>query len=258
MCVGIHPACRFSVYAPREKLFKHGPKYLADAELLAILLRTGHRRTSEQLAVLELAKKLLKEKSLNNLFRSTAEELRQITGLGPAKIATVLAAGEIAYRAYQESSQPGDKILNPTDGCRLFSDLGRLEQETVAIAILSPGNRLIVSKHLFRGLPDSAPCSISYILREVLRTGFRKFLIAHNHPSGDPSPSEQDSHFTDRLLAACDLVGLELVDHLILCERTRYYSFAAAGNLHVSSLRTNKYPSKKRPAVVKQEAKDDS
>src|SRR5205807_1796248 len=142
----------------------------------------------------------------------------------PAKIATLEAVRELAIRLW---AQPPLRVPvhEPAASRRLFAPLAWEEQEVVAGAFLTCRNRLISSRIIFKGGRDSSLAQPGEILREALRAGASKLIVAHNHPSGIVEPSEEDLHFTVRLEWGAQTVGIRLIDHLILVPGGEYFSF---------------------------------
>ena len=177
---------------PRERLLARGCEALSDAELLAVLLRTGRPGTS----ALSFARRLLEEAGgLIGLAGSDPRTLRR-PGLGPAKAASVLAAIEVGR----------------------YIDLryGRSGQEVMGALYVCARHRLIGERELYRGTLHRAAVEPRAVLREGLLLGAAGLVLFHTHPSGDPAPSREDLLFTRRMARAGEVVGIEMVDHLVV------------------------------------------
>lgn len=198
---------------PRERLLRSDGGALTDAELLAVLLRTGRPGCS----VVTMAHELLRESGgLDGLVSATATELRR-KGLGPAKAATLLAAFEIGRRLARgriDSRRPLDRPGVVADYLRL--NYGHRDHEVMGALYLDRRQRLLCDREIFRGTQTRAAVEPRAILKEALVRSAASFVLFHNHPSGDPSPSVEDIEFTRRMAEAGDVVGVLLVDHIIL------------------------------------------
>ncbi|WP_414549935.1 RadC family protein [Anabaena sp. CCY 0017] len=206
---------------PRERLMTHGPKILATAELIAILLGTG--QGPGKLSAVGLGQYLLQELSKHQrdplavLREVTPAELMQIPGIGPAKATTILAAIELGKRAFQFRPSDSTPIDNPiVAAAALSQDLMWQSQERFAVLLLDVKNRLLGTQVITIGTATETLASPRDIFREIIRQGATRAIIAHNHPSGNVEPSEEDIELTRQLLAGAQLLGIPLLDHLIL------------------------------------------
>ncbi len=219
----------------REKLSNSDTviQQLEESELLAALLRTGTASPTELgtgRRVDLLAKSLLSRfESLSGVFSASREELSDLSGIGPAKVASLLAAAEIARRLGEPKVQnPASAITKVHDAYLLFRSIENEPQEVVWAAFLNARLRVLRKKEIFRGTLTNAPACPREILREALRANGARVIIAHNHPSGNPDPSEEDCEFTAQLELAAQCLGIPLLDHLILAKGGHYFSFAEA------------------------------
>lgn len=210
---------------PRERLLREGPKALRSEELLAILLRTG---TAER-GVMELSEWLLDQFKLLGLLRASPQELlREVKGLGPAKVATILAAMELGYRGSRE--QVGTKIRRTGDVWALYgAGMARLSHEEVWVVSLGTGMHILGEQMVYKGTAHGASVRIAELLREPVVRQAPKMLLLHNHPSGDPKPSTADISMTQELDAAATLMNIGLVDHVVLGSEERWVSLAEMG-----------------------------
>ncbi len=213
---------------PRERLMKHGADALSEAELLAIILRTGDGRET----AMDLARQLISQfDGLRGLDGQPAEALCQIKGIGMAKAAQVKAALELAKRLAQQKWRVHDRIQCSEDAYKLLHlrmrDLGR---EEFRVLYLTIRNDLISEKILFQGSLSESVVSP----REIILTGIQQsaasIILMHNHPSGDPTPSPEDKNVTEKIVAACRYVDLNVLDHIII-GRDNYFSFSDQGLL---------------------------
>ncbi len=206
---------------PREKARRLGIATLSNQELMAILLRTGTRENS----VLELAGLLLSEADgIEGLVDLSMTELKQIKGIGEVKAVELMAVIELSKRLM--SGYKGARLVldSPQVIYRYLGGKLQLEsQEKVVLLCLSATLQLVSEKLIHIGSSDSSIFSIKDILREVLKSGSGRFIVIHNHPSGNPRPSPYDIEATKILQRQAEELGLELVDHLIFGENC-YYS----------------------------------
>jgi len=214
---------------PRERLMAEGEQALSDAELLAILLRSG---TEEDTAI-GLANKLLARfGSFRALAGRTIAELSSLKGIGPAKATQVKAAVEIGRRiAQQTAAEPG----KPLGGSQAVFDLyaPRLrdrKKEAFLVLLLDAKNRVVREVPVSEGSLTASLAHPREVFNEAVRDSAAAVLCVHNHPTGDPTPSRRDIEITRQLHAAGKILGIHLLDHVILGDAT-YYSFADAGQL---------------------------
>jgi DNA repair protein RadC len=202
---------------PRERLFQLGAEALTDAELLALLLRTGARGAS----VLETAARLLEDHAgLAGLSRSSALELVRGPGIGPAKAASVFASLEIGRRVAGRRLREGAPIRDPADVFRHFHPkLRAARQECFVVLLLDGRHRLIREELVSRGTLTASLVHPREVFRPALAACAAALILVHNHPSGDPTPSPEDREVTRRLARAGDILGVAVVDHVVVAER---------------------------------------
>ena len=199
---------------PRERLMERGPQALSNAELLAILLRTG----VAGVMVTDLARDLLREyDGLGGLARASSHELAQRHGLGPAKAAQLKAALEIAQRLMREELVERVKVTSPYDLYRLVQiDMGLLEQEQLRVFLLDTKNRVLGIRTLYTGSLNQSTVRVAEVFKMAIRENCAAIAIAHNHPSGDPTPSPEDVRVTQEIVEAGRLLDIEVLDHVII------------------------------------------
>ena len=213
---------------PRERLVAKGAQSLSDAELIAILLRSG---SSGESAV-ELARRLLtKFGDFRQLGSLSVRELRKVNGIGPAKAAEIKAAMEIAKRYAGLEAKVGEQFSNSSTVYRYFrAKLGDEKTEQFWLVMLDSKNRVINERMISQGSLTSSLVHPREVFKEAIRESAAAVIFVHNHPSGDPSPSGDDAGLTSRLAETGELVGIRVLDHVIIGEKT-FYSFAEDGRL---------------------------
>jgi len=213
---------------PREKLIRQGAAVLSDAELLAVFLRTGVAGKS---AVALAQDMLCHFGSLASLFHASVSEFSSIHGLGPAKYAQLQAVSELARRAISEELKQGATLSSPA-AVRQYLQLtiGRLAHECFIVLFLDVKNRLISSEELARGTLGQASVYPREILKSVLKHNACSVILAHNHPSGHPEPSDADLRLTQTLQQALGLIDVRILDHFIVAN-PHVYSMAEHGQL---------------------------
>ncbi|MDP1657697.1 MAG: DNA repair protein RadC [Hylemonella sp.] len=202
---------------PREKLLARGPGALSDAELLALLLRTGLAGKG----VLQLAQELLNEQTgfggMAGLLHATADDLKRIKGLGPAKRAELVAVLELARRAMAEQLKERAALDTPEAVKHYLQlHLGAKKHEVFAVLFLDSQHRLLALEELFRGTLSQTSVYPREVVLRALHHHAAAVVLAHNHPSGTVLPSRADEALTQALKAALALVDVRVLDHVIV------------------------------------------
>jgi DNA repair protein RadC len=213
---------------PREKLERLGAAALGDNELLALVLGNGSREFS----ALELANRLLGHaRGLHGLTRSGAGELRRVAGIGRARAAQVVAAVELGRRTLVRGAEDRPRLTSPRQlAAYLLPQFGAINVEQFGIVMLDTKHRVIGAKILSMGSLDTTVVHPREVFREAAAASASAIVLFHNHPSGDPTPSTDDLVLTTRMVNAGDIMGIEVVDHVILADQ-RYYSLVESGRL---------------------------
>ena len=201
---------------PREKLIREGAHCLSDAELLAIVLRTGIKGKN----AVHLAQELLNRfGSLRRLLRCDLDEITTIKGFGNAKFAQITAIQEIAQRSLQEelSTKPSIKCSKEASQF-LMTKMRDNQQEVFACLLLNSRHQLIRYKEIFVGSINSAGVYPREVVKLVLKFNAAAIILAHNHPSGSNLPSDADKEITKRLKSALELIDVPVLDHIIVGE----------------------------------------
>jgi DNA repair protein RadC len=202
---------------PRERLLKLGSEALSSQEVLALLLGRGIKGES----VIVTAQKLLsKFGNLKNLASASVEELTQIKGIGPAKAAQIKAAFELGKRLEAFPDEGKITVKSPEGAIKAArSQLKGKKKEHFLVLCLDTRNHLINTHQVSIGSLD---CSIVHpreVFKEAISSCAASVIFVHNHPSGDPTPSEDDIKLTKRLIEASEIIGIEVLDHIIVCDR---------------------------------------
>jgi DNA repair protein RadC len=199
---------------PRERLQYYGAAALSNAELLAILLRVGTPGEN----VVALSTRLLKEYGgLPGLAKASFSELTRVKGVSTAKIAQLKAALELGRRLLLASPDARPQITSPVDAANLLMlEMGGLEQENLRTILLDTKNYVLASPTVYVGNVNSSIVRVSEIFREAVRENATALIVAHNHPSGDPTPSPEDVRVTRSIVEAGTLVGIEVLDHIVI------------------------------------------
>lgn len=199
---------------PRERLIKQGPQSLSNQELIAILLRTGTKQES----VLSLANRVLNYfEKLHELKHATLEEIISIKGIGQAKAVQLLAAIELGRRLSQKQMDSRFTIRSPKDAASfLMPEIGSLQQEHFVALYLNVKNQVIHKQTIFIGSLNSSIVHPREIFKEAVKRSAASIICAHNHPSGNATPSPEDIEVTKRLQEAGFIIGIELIDHIII------------------------------------------
>lgn len=207
---------------PREKLLQQGVESLNDQELLAIFLRTGIKGTP----VMELSANVLTEfGSLRGLLTAPLEEFCQVRGLGQTQYIQLQATKEMTKRYLSQQMQANETINDPYVAIMYFqSELEHWEREVFMVLFLDNQNRLIRTEKMFFGTINQASVHPREVIKAALKCNAAAIIIAHNHPSGECTPSEADRHLTRRIEMACGLVDIRFVDHIIV-GKGDYFSF---------------------------------
>lgn len=204
---------------PYEKLELYGEKALSDAELLAIIIKTGTKEeTSVQIAqrVLNLNYDL-QMGNLRFLDEISLQELETVKGIGRVKAIQLKAVCELAIRMSKPSNYKIIRIKNSDDSAKLFFEELRYEKyEHVKLVLLNIKNEIIKSMEVSCGGMKSADADIKKIIGEAIKIQAPKIILFHNHPSGDPTPSKTDIEYTKNLCKATEMFGIELLDHIII------------------------------------------
>jgi DNA repair protein RadC len=209
---------------PREKLQKYGPEKLKSAELLAILLGNG----TKGLNVIELSQKILKTYPGEKLASADLLELKKVFGLGPSKAAEIVACFELGRRILKDKKS--ELLLAPKDIWESLKDLRDNKKEHFIVFYLDTRNQEIQREIISIGILNANLIHPREVFEPAIRENAAQIIIAHNHPSGEVTPSDEDLAVTKRLIAAGKILGIEITDHVIV-SKNAYLSFKCEGLL---------------------------
>ena len=198
---------------PRERLARLGPEALKDAELMAVLFRTGTRA----LGAVALAEHLLRHfGDLRGLARASIDEIRQVHGIGQVKAIEIKAALELGKRLASHTAPGRMRITGAADVARLLSiDFKEYETERLKVLLMNTRNELLKIVEVSQGGRTGTYAGAADVYCAAVREGATSIIVAHNHPSGDPEPSQTDIDLTRRLKEAGEILGIRLCDHIV-------------------------------------------
>ena len=205
---------------PRERLISKGPQNLKDEELLAVLLRTGREGKN----VLEVAKQILGRYSKKRLLKLTYEDLVKIKGIDSAKACTILAAVELVKRAMGAGEETLPIIRSTKDVIAQSVYMRDKTREHLMAIYLNARNEMVYKKPMFIGTLNANLVHPREIFNEALKQNAASVILVHNHPSGDPEPSQDDLEITKRIQEAGKIMGIDVLDHVIIT-KNKVFSF---------------------------------
>ena len=209
---------------PREKLIEKGATALKDKELLAILLGTGRAGKN----VIEVAAEILEKHKMKKLLALSYSEMAQIKGIGPAKATAILAAFEITKRALAVEDNNLPTINSAKDAVAQLQELRTAKKEHFIVLYLNARNQLVYKETISVGTLNASLIHSREVFEPAVRNLAAQIIVAHNHPSGDREPSEDDLVITKRLVEAGKITGIEIVDHIIIT-KTGFINFKDKG-----------------------------
>lgn len=197
---------------PRERFQKFGADVLSDAELLAIILQKGTRGEN----VIDMSNRLISRYGIDKLSDLSLSELQEINGIGPAKAMTIKALFEVGKR-HALAKKNLTKITCSKDVYELLKEkLCDLKQEVFVVLHLDAKNHILKEEIVTKGTLDASLIHPREVFRGAIKEGAHAVIVAHNHPSGDPNPSEEDKRITEMLFDAGELLNIEMLDHVIV------------------------------------------
>jgi DNA repair protein RadC len=215
---------------PREKLLQKGPQALSDTELLAIILRNGNASTGE--SAIDQARSLLSGfDGFRGIDEAAFSELKRIKGIGPAKIAQIKASLEMARRLGNHKWESGQPLRSSEDVFHHFRhDLEKEKKELFYVILLNNKNKKLREVKISEGSLTASLVHPREVYNPVIRESAAAVIFVHNHPSGDPAPSQEDIEITRRLKQVGEVMGVRVLDHVVI-GHDRYFSFSDRGML---------------------------
>jgi DNA repair protein RadC len=203
-----------------------GERALSTPELLAITIRTGVGGEN----VVRLSERLLVHfGGLPGLARASVTELQTVNGIGPAKAVEIKAALELGRRLLASAPEQRARVSSPADAANLLmSDMALLEQEHLRLILLDTRNQVLATPNVYVGSLNTSVIRVGELFRHAIKENAAAMIVAHNHPSGDPSPSPEDVQVTRQIASAGKLLDIDLLDHLII-GHGRYVSLKERG-----------------------------
>jgi DNA repair protein RadC len=201
---------------PREKLIERGAENLKDFELLAILLRTGRKGKT----VLEVSREILKKYPIKKLLKLNYQEISKIKGIGSAKACEILASFELTKRALEVEDGILPKINSAKEAVAQLQELRKMKKEHFVALYLNARNELVCKETVSIGILNASLIHPREVFKPAIDKLAVSVIIAHNHPSGDVKPSEDDIEITKRLKKAGEILGVEVLDHIIITENS--------------------------------------
>lgn len=207
-----------NIERPREKLIKYGPDKLSDQELLAILLRSGTKDEN----VLDLAGNILKKFSKDKLPYLNYNDLRVYPGLGPAKACEIIACFELGKRFLKDKQTR--LYMKPSQVWEVLKDIRESKKEHFVIFYLDTKNQEITQEIISIGTLNASLVHPREVFEPAVRNLASQIIVAHNHPSGDNTPSQEDLNITQKLVESGKILGIEVIDHVIV-SKNNFFSF---------------------------------
>jgi DNA repair protein RadC len=212
------------VERPREKLIEKGPEALRDSELLAVMLGTGSRGFS----IISVAERLLKQYPLSVLVSLPLEKLQDLKGLGPAKACCIKASHELWKRAFSVEEDALPTIRSPSDAANAVLSIRKKKKENFVVLCLNARNQIIRRETISIGSLNASIVHPREVFQPAILESAASIVLLHNHPSGDTRPSDDDVELTRRLVRAGEIMGIEVLDHVIVSDR-RHFSMKERG-----------------------------
>jgi len=212
---------------PRERLLKYGPEALSNAELLAIILRTGSRKEN----VVNMCSRIFSEYSLKRLSQANIKQLMQIHGIGAAKAAQIAAVFELARKLEGFTDEPKRKIKSPADVYSLlYPKMREHKRERLVALLLDTKNHVLREEIISIGSLNANIVHPREVFKAALMESCASVILSHNHPSGDPTPSKEDIAVTEKLVEGGKLLGIDVLDHVVIGDG-RYVSLKDEGHV---------------------------
>lgn len=214
---------------PQEKLMKFGANYLSNAELLALIIRTGTKKGD---SAIDTAKNILRsiksesdENGLNSLKNANFANLMKVEGIGEAKAAMIIAAVELGVRLANSSYNSKIRITSPSIAANyVLSEMSSLEEEHFRIMTINTKKEINYVREISKGTINMTLVHPREVFKSAISDNAHSIILLHNHPTGDPRPSKEDINLTNNLVEASKIIDIEILDHIIIGDN-KYFSF---------------------------------
>jgi DNA repair protein RadC len=203
------------VKKPRERLIEKGAEALRDSELLAILLGSGYKGKN----VLDVARRIISEYPSRKLAALPFDKLKKLKGVGPAKACLIRAAFELSKRAFAVGEDLLPTISTPKDVANEVTNIRRNKKENFVVLYLNARNQVIYKETISIGTLNASVVHPREVFQPAVTKSAASIILAHNHPSGDTKPSDDDIELTKRIAKAGEIMGIEVLDHVIVSEK---------------------------------------
>ena len=218
---------------PQEKLLKFGPNYLSNAELLALIIRTGSKSGDSAIDTANKVLRSLKSENdrngLNSLKNAKFANLMQVEGIGEAKAAMIIAAVQLGMRLSVSSYDSKIRVTSPSVAANyVLSDMSILEEEHFRIMTLNTKKEINYVREISKGTINMTLVHAREVFRAAISDNAHTIILLHNHPTGDPKPSKEDIDLTNTLVEASKIIGIDILDHIIIGDN-KYFSFLEEG-----------------------------
>lgn len=218
---------------PQEKLIKYGPQILSNSELLALIIRTGSKKGDNAIDIARNIFNSLRSEhdrdGLNALKNASLKDLMKVEGIGEAKAAMIMAAVQLSVRLAQSQYDTKIKITSPSIAASyVMSQMSVLKSEHFKIITLNTKKEINYIREISKGTVNMTIVHPREVFRAAIEDNAHSIILLHNHPTGDPTPSKEDIRLTDTLVKSSEILGIEIVDHIIIGDNV-YYSFLEKG-----------------------------
>ena len=218
---------------PQEKLLKFGPNYLSNAELLALIIRTGSKSGDSAIDTANKVLRSLKSENdrngLNSLKNANFANLMKVEGIGEAKAAMIIAAVQLGIRLSVSSYDSKIRVTSPSVAANyVLSDMSILEEEHFRIMTLNTKKEINYVREISKGTINMTLVHAREVFRAAISDNAHTIILLHNHPTGDPKPSKEDIDLTNTLVEASKIIGIDILDHIIIGDN-KYFSFLEEG-----------------------------
>lgn len=220
---------------PQEKLIKFGPNYLSNAELLALIIRTGNRKGDSSIDTATKVLRSLRSENdldgLSSLKNASFSDLMKVDGIGEAKAAMIIAAVQLGVRLSVSNTGSKIRVTSPSIAANyVLSQMSILEEEHFRIMTLNTKKEINFIREISKGILDMTLVHTREVFKAAISDNAHSIILLHNHPTGDPSPSREDIKLTNDLIAALKIIGIDILDHIIIGDN-KYFSFLEEGIL---------------------------